>query len=57
MSPPRRRALRFRSSLSSPRSFSALFAYVTLGERLALGQFAGAALMLGGVLWISTREH
>ena len=40
----------FRSSLSSPRSSPD----VTLGERLGLGQFAGAALMLGGVLWIST---
>ena len=29
----------------------------SLGERLGLGQFAGAALMLGGVLWISTRER
>ena len=44
-------------TLSLEPVFSALFAYVTLGERLGLGQFAGAALMLGGVLWISTREH
>ena len=44
-------------TLSLEPVFSALFAYVTLGERLGLGQFAGAALMLGGVLWISTRER
>lgn len=37
--------------------FSAFFSYFLLGERLGAGQFAGAALMLAGVFWISTREH
>ena len=44
-------------TLSLEPVFSAFFAYFTLGERLGLSQFAGAALMLGGVLWISTRER
>lgn len=40
-------------TLSLEPVFSAFFAYFTLGERLGLNQFAGAALMLGGVVWVS----
>ena len=36
--------------------FAAFFSFLILGERLGLGQFIGAALMLSGVVWISVRE-
>lgn len=44
-------------TLSLEPVFSAFFAYFTLGERLGLSQFVGAVLMLGGVVWVSTREQ
>ncbi len=44
-------------TLSLEPVFSAFFAYFTLGERLGISQFVGAGLMLGGVIWVSTREQ
>lgn len=44
-------------TLSLEPVFSAFFAYFTLGERMGLNQVAGAALMLGGVIWVSTHEQ
>ncbi len=44
-------------TLSLEPVFSAFFAYFTLGERLGMSQFVGAGLMLGGVIWVSTREQ